>query len=746
MSRSPSRRLGVEWLETRLAPAVNLLWIGLAAGDHLWSTAANWADMADKTTTHAPAAGDSLIFDQTKVTAGAAKTGTQTTSTDDIANGSFKDLTVAAGFGKAITIKQTSLVVTGIADVSNVTFFSTTTGISLFTLDSIQQTPSTFSNVVFDSTCLTVGVDNNSFSKATIQGNLTFQGDSACFTDWGGVKWISGDISLAQTSIVSIMSSGVFDAQGAGKITGDNSAGACNPQINVDGWFLKSGGATTVISNSSFKLDDAKAKFMVQATGVQFTSTTMIQSSGLTELNGGGLTTDGSLVIQGGRLDGIGTIDGILKNQGGIVHPGLDDSGGRLYVTKWYEQSAAGTLAIDVTATAGATAFGILAVQSYVSLAGKLAVTRLQSYQPPLNTNLKFLTWGNWPDGSVTVPGNFATKTFTNNNKWNVQPDGSYFIFKPVQDVPNYEYDLVVATIIEVCGRLWNDTNHNGIKDGVEAIFANVVVTLTNSTGATFTATTDTNGNYEIADLALGTYTVSTAIPSGTTREGYYKDDGTPIPTASATLTSANPVATIDAAFIASSSSSATTTSLSSSSPTTTVGNPVSLTAMVTAISGTPTGAVTFYDGNVSLGTVSLPQGMNAATLMVSTFAVGAHSLSAVYNGDTAHAMSTSSVLTETVQKATDMSWLMASSSSVQFGHPVTFTDTISDATPLNPTGTVSFYDNGVLLAVVNLNQMEQALLTLSNLSVGSHTITATYSGDANFNSSSATFNETVYQ
>ena len=35
--------------------------------------------------------------------------------------------------------------------------------------------------------------------------------------------------------------------------------------------------------------------------------------------------------------------------------------------------------------------------------------------------------------------------------------------------------------------------------------------------------------------------------------------------------------------------------------------------------------------------------------------------------------------------------------------------------------------------------------LTLSNLSVGSHTITASYSGDANFTSSSATFMETVY-
>ena len=81
-----------------------------------------------------------------------------------------------------------------------------------------------------------------------------------------------------------------------------------------------------------------------------------------------------------------------------------------------------------------------------------------------------------------------------------------------------------------------------------------------------------------------------------------------------------------------------------------------------------------------------------------------------------------------------------------QVGHPVSFTDSVSDSSPLNPTGTVSFYDNGVPLAVVNLNQMnEQALLTLSSLSVGSHPITATYSGDANFTRSTATFTETVY-
>ena len=69
-------------------------------------------------------------------------------------------------------------------------------------------------------------------------------------------------------------------------------------------------------------------------------------------------------------------------------------------------------------------------------------------------------------------------------------------------------------------------------------------------------------------------------------------------------------------------------------------------------------------------------------------------------------------------------------------GHAVTFTDTVSDTNPPHPHG------HGVLLAE---EKYEQALLTLSSLSLGSHRITATYSGDANFTSPTATFTETAY-
>jgi hypothetical protein len=59
-------------------------------------------------------------------------------------------------------------------------------------------------------------------------------------------------------------------------------------------------------------------------------------------------------------------------------------------------------------------------------------------------------------------------------------------------------------------------------------------------------------------------------------------------------------------------------------------------------------------------------------------------------------------------------------------------------------TGAVSFSDGSTLLGKVNVNTTGIASLATSALSPGSHTITAVYSGDGNFNASSASLTQTV--
>ena len=90
-----------------------------------------------------------------------------------------------------------------------------------------------------------------------------------------------------------------------------------------------------------------------------------------------------------------------------------------------------------------------------------------------------------------------------------------------------------------------------------------------------------------------------------------------------------------------------TSTSLSSSVGTLVFGESVNFTASVTP--NTATGTVTFKDGTKTLGTATLSAG--SATFSINSLAVGSHSITAVYGGDTNDNGSTSSTIFETVTK-----------------------------------------------------------------------------------------------
>ena len=78
------------------------------------------------------------------------------------------------------------------------------------------------------------------------------------------------------------------------------------------------------------------------------------------------------------------------------------------------------------------------------------------------------------------------------------------------------------------------------------------------------------------------------------------------------------------------------------------VTNPVTFSATLSSPAGTPTGTITFMDGNTPLGTVPL-SGANA-TLTTAKLAVGLHTITAVYSGDAVFATITSAPLQELVE------------------------------------------------------------------------------------------------
>jgi hypothetical protein len=182
-----------------------------------------------------------------------------------------------------------------------------------------------------------------------------------------------------------------------------------------------------------------------------------------------------------------------------------------------------------------------------------------------------------------------------------------------------------------------------------------------------------------------------------------------------------------------------TTTAVTSSLNPSAFGQPVTFTATVSPSSG-PTGAVQFFDGATSLGTVALSGGV--ASLTTATLTVGPHSITASYGGNTNFTGSTSSTLTQTVSQATTTTALTSSLNPSTFGQPVTFTATVSSSS--GPTGTVQFFDGATSLGTAPLSG-GVASLTTSALTAGTHSITATYGGNTNFaGSTSSAVTQTV--
>jgi len=167
-----------------------------------------------------------------------------------------------------------------------------------------------------------------------------------------------------------------------------------------------------------------------------------------------------------------------------------------------------------------------------------------------------------------------------------------------------------------------------------------------------------------------------------------------------------------------------TTVALSSSQNPSPFGQAMTLTAKVTPASAT--GTIQFNDGTTALGApVTLINGSASST--VSSLSGGVHSITAVYSGDGSNAASTSAVLTQTISTPSTVA-LSSSANPSTLGQSVTFTATVL---PGSATGNVQFNDGATALGTVPLSGSGSAVLTVSTLAVGAHSITAAYSGDA---------------
>jgi hypothetical protein len=227
-----------------------------------------------------------------------------------------------------------------------------------------------------------------------------------------------------------------------------------------------------------------------------------------------------------------------------------------------------------------------------------------------------------------------------------------------------------------------------------------------NSTGGTF---------LEISSLSVGSHTINATYNGNSNFTGSWQ--------------------TVDHTV----NKAGTTTTVVSNKTPAVFGEPVRFTATVVASApgaGTPSGTITFMDGSALLGTGTL-NSTGGTSLDTSSLSVGSHTINATYSGNANFTASWQTVV-QTVDRAGTMTTIVSNKTPVVFGEPVRFTATVVVSAPGagTPSGTMTFMEGTATLGTGTLNSTGGAYLDTSSLSVGSHTINATYSGNANFTAS----------
>jgi hypothetical protein len=111
----------------------------------------------------------------------------------------------------------------------------------------------------------------------------------------------------------------------------------------------------------------------------------------------------------------------------------------------------------------------------------------------------------------------------------------------------------------------------------------------------------------------------------------------------------------------------------------------------------------------------------------------GTYTVVAVFPGNANYASVQTTAVPFTIAQGNATIALSSSSSSAVYGQSVTFVATVASTAAGTPTGTVTFSDDGTPLGAVTISGSGTATLTTSSLPLGSQSITATYSGDADF-------------
>lgn len=175
-----------------------------------------------------------------------------------------------------------------------------------------------------------------------------------------------------------------------------------------------------------------------------------------------------------------------------------------------------------------------------------------------------------------------------------------------------------------------------------------------------------------------------------------------------------------------------TTTALASSTNPVAAGGSVLFAAVVQGQHGQAAGSLHFMDGDAVMGTATLDSS-GKATLSATMLAAGTHAVTAVYTGNANSAASTSEILQQvvTAPQASSTTTLQTNATTLTYGQSATLVAQVAVSSG-SATGSVRLLDGGNVIGGSALDGAGRASFTVSTLAVGTHSLLAQYSGDAN--------------
>ena len=275
---------------------------------------------------------------------------------------------------------------------------------------------------------------------------------------------------------------------------------------------------------------------------------------------------------------------------------------------------------------------------------------------------------------------------------------------------------------------------------------ASVAVQAADTNGPALTGTvTFTNGTTTVcSDVALSSAGTATCAQT-------YMSPGPQTLTATYSGDAGTVRSSAQAAIIVTPASTITSVVAATASPV--VGQPDTYTASVAVQASDTngpalTGTVTFTNGTTTVCSDVALSSAGTATCAQTYMSPGPQTLTATYSGD-ANTLQSSGPASVTISQAATASTLTASPGSPTFGQVVTLTAQVAVSAPSTagpvPTGTVTFAVDGQQVgAAIDLSGGQAQSQPLTNLAPGTHQVTATYSGDANYVGSGASSSDTV--